>query len=737
MNMSKTLTKPSKSLALALLVSACSPAAPPPPPIVTPHPTKPEAAAAPAPQPESRKMGYPESRAEAVVEQLYGVSVEDPYRWLEDAKADEVRKWMASQDAFARQRLHALPGRDALASRLRELFYVESVTAPHHRGKRYFYTRTHPDKEKAIVYWREGENAEKVLLDPNTMSADGTVSLGVWVPSWDGKKVAYALRANNSDEATLHLMEVATGKVSDTDTIDGAKYAQPSWTPSGDGFYYTWLPSDPSIAVAERPGYAEVRFHSLGSDPKQDPVIHEKTGDAETFIGADLSRDGHWLFLYIQHGWNSTDVYFRDERKHEKDWRKLAVGLPAQFSVEAWRDRFYVHTNDGAPRWRIYKVDPSRAERDKWKEIIPEDKEAVLDGFSIVGGELALVYSRNAASALEVRTLDGKKVRDVQLPGIGAASHFVGNPDEDAAWFAFASFTQPLEIYQTSVKTGKTSLWAEVKLPIDPTPYTVDQVWYPSRDGTKVSMFIVHRKDMPLDGSTPFILTGYGGFNVSMKPSFYGSLYPWLEAGGGFALPNLRGGGEYGEDWHKAGKGEHKQNVFDDFIAAAEYLIHNRYTTAEKLAIRGGSNGGLLVGAAMTQRPDLFRVVICQVPLLDMIRFHKFGSGKTWVPEYGSAEDEKEFKTLYAYSPYHHVSAQAYPAVLMMSADADDRVDPMHARKMVALLQARSTSERPIWLRIEQHAGHGGADLVKQAVDSGADSLAFIMSQLGMAPRAR
>jgi prolyl oligopeptidase len=681
-------------------------------------------------------MPYPPTRADEIQETLFGAVVADPYRWLEDAGRDDVKAWMAAQDQLTRAHLGKLPGRDRLAKRFRELLYVDSISAPLRRGTRYFYTRTHADKEKAIVYWREGADGEEhVLLDPNTMSQDGTVSLGTWVPSYDGKRVAYALKANNSDEATLHLIDVASGKESPIDVIEGAKYAQPSWTPSGDGYFYTWLPPvGGAVTVAERPGHAEIRFHKIGADPKTDARVHDKTGNPQTFLSVEGSRDGHWLFVYVSHGWNSTDIYYRDQRVKDPTWQPFAVGLPSQFEVTAWRDRFYVRTNDGAPRWRVYVADPKRPARADWKEIVPQS-DAVLDGVQIVGEHLALTYLRNAASELEVRTLDGTPVRKVALPGIGTTGGMVGNPADDEAYFTFMSFTVPHEVYRTSVKSGATTLWAEVKVPIDPAPYTVEQVWYPSKDGTQISMFIVRRKDMPKDGSTPFLLGGYGGFNVSLTPMFYGGRYPWLEAGGGFAIPNLRGGGEYGEDWHKAGMLERKQNVFDDFIAAAQFLIDAGYTRPDRLAIRGGSNGGLLMGAAVTQRPDLFRAVLCEVPLLDMVRYHKFGSGKTWVPEYGSADDEAGFKTLFAYSPYHHVKHAAYPSLLMMSADSDDRVDPMHARKMTAALQAQSTGAHPILLRIERHAGHGGADLVKQLVEQATDSYAFLMSELGMTPR--
>jgi prolyl oligopeptidase len=678
----------------------------------------------------------PSTRAESVRDTLFGTEVLDPYRWLEDEKSTEVQAWMTEQDAFARKVLSALPGRDALASRLRALYYVDSISPPVRRGTRTFYARTLATQEKAITYWREGRDGEEhVLIDPNTLSTDGSVSLGVWVPSWDGLKVAYALKANNSDEATLYVRDVASGEVSRIDVIEGAKYAHPSWTPDSDGFYYTLLPNPPDVAVADRPGLAEVRYHRLGTDPKQDELIHEATGNPQSFIGGGVSRDGHWLFIYIQHGWSSTDVYFRDTRLPSREWKTLVAGTSSQYAVSTHQDRFYVHTNEDAPRYRLLLADPSQPERANWKELVAESPTDVLESVNIVGGRMSLDYLHQASSRIEVRSLEGEKLRDVELPGLGSSSNLIGEPDDDEAYYTFTSFTQPYQIFRTSVNRGETSLWAEVKLPLDPSPYTAEQVWFASKDGTKVSMFVVRRKDMPKDASTPFLLYGYGGFNVGMLPGFSSGLFPWLEAGGGYAVANLRGGNEYGEAWHQAGMGEHKQNVFDDFIAAAEFLIRERYTQPAKLAIRGGSNGGLLVGAAMTQRPELFRAVVCQVPLLDMVRYHLFGSGKTWVPEYGSAESENGFRTLHAYSPYHRVKqGTRYPAMLMLSADHDDRVDPMHARKFTAAIQAATSSEEfPVLLRIEKQAGHGGADLVKQAVENSADTWAFLMNELGLA----
>ena len=676
-------------------------------------------------------MAYPATRSESVVDTLHGVEVADPYRWLEDEKSSEVQAWMKAQDAFAREHLGRLPGRDALARRFAELYYFDAVSPPAVRGNRFFFSRKHKDKEKSVVYWREGEQGpEKVLLDPNTWSPDGTVSLGTWAPSWDGKKVAFARRPNAADEAILHVLDVDTGTWSEVDVIEGAKYASVNWTPDGSAFYYEWLPTDPSIPVSERPGYTEFRLHRLGTDPKTDTVIHPRTGDPKTFLNGELSRDGKYLFIYVIRGWSENDVYWK--RVGEKDFRLLAKGQGAKYGVLTWQDQFYIVTDEGAPRQRVFKTSPDTPERAAWRELVPEDPKGTLEGVNLVGGHLALNYLKDVVNELRVVTLEGQPVRTVELPGVGAASSLLGREDRDDAYFIFDALTSPPQVYKTSVSTGKTALWARVELPLQPERFTVRQVFYPSRDGTQVPLFLVHRTDLKRDGSNPTLLNGYGGFNVSMQPSFRASIYPWLEAGGVYALVALRGGGEYGKEWHEAGRLHRKQNVFDDFHAAAEYLVREGYTRPEKLAITGGSNGGLLVGAAMTQRPELYGAVVCAVPLLDMVRYHLFGSGRTWIPEYGTAEKAEDFPVLHAYSPYHHVRAGVrYPPLLMLSADHDDRVDPMHARKFVAAVQAASPSTLSL-LRIEANAGHGGADQVAKAIESSTDTYAFLFEVLGV-----
>jgi prolyl oligopeptidase len=677
----------------------------------------------------------PVAKVVDAMDELHGTKVADPYRWLEDVKSAETQAWMNAQDAAARARLARLPGRDALAKRFRALYYVDSVSPPVRRAGRFFYVRTHADREKGIVYWREGEDGpEKALIDPNGWSEDGTVSLGRWVPSWDGKRIAYQRKENAADEATLYVLEVDTGAVSKTDVIAGGKYAEPSWTPDSKAFYYEWLPTDAAIPVKERPGYCELRKHVLGTDPRSDAVVYPRTGDPKTFLGGGVSRDGRFELVYVQRGWNENDVWIKELGK-DAAFRLLVAGRDATYGAEFWGDSVYVLTNEGAPRSRLFKAPADRPERANWREIVAEDPEATLEDARIIGGRLVLTYLRSAASELRVTDLDGKPATGLELPGIGVVSGVYGNPDEPEAYYAYSSFTTPQQVYAARVDSGATRLWARVALPIDPSPYVVEQVRYPSKDGTLVSMFLVHRRDAPRDGSNPVLLYGYGGFNVSLGPNFRSSIYPWLEAGGVYAVPNLRGGGEYGKAWHDAGKGAFKQNVFDDFAAAAEYLVRENWTRPGRLAIYGGSNGGLLVGAAMTQHPELYGAVVCAVPLLDMVRYHLFGSGQTWIPEYGSADDATQFRTLLAYSPYHRVVEGArYPPLLMLSADNDDRVDPLHARKFVARVQAAGA---PVaLLRVEKNAGHGGADQVKKAIEASSDLYAFLFATLGVPPPA-
>ena len=686
---------------------------------------------------------YPETKRKETVEERFGQKVRDPYRWLEPNDDEAVQKWMETQNEFTRNHLDGLKYRDRLKNRYEELYYIESISAPTRRGGRMFYARQHPDKEKDVYYWREADapaDQEQVLLDPNAMGEEKNVSVGVVSPSWNGKKVAYTLKENNADAATLYIKDVDSDEVSDVDVIEGAKWADPSWTPDNTGFYYTHYPTDPSIPKAKRPGKADVRYHELGTKPSEDEIVREPTGDPRTFQGVEISRDGRWLVGYVAHGWDRSDVYYKDLESESPEWKTLIEGEDHKYWVSVWKDHFYIKTDEKAPKYRVMKVPAEQPKRENWTEIVPQQEDAVLKWIQIVGGHLVTTYLKNAHSVLKVHELDGSPVRTVELPGTGTTYGMTGEPDRDEAYFTYQSFTSPKRIYKTSIEKGGTELWSKEELPVETDDFEVEQVWYESKDGTKVSMFIVHKKAMEKDGSAPFLLYGYGGFDVSLTPHFRESAIPWLEAGGGYAIPNLRGGGEYGDEWHEAGKLAKKQNTFDDFIAAAEYLVEEDYTTSERLAIEGASNGGLLVSTVTTQRPELFGAVLCGVPLTDMVRYAKFGPAKIWIHEYGDPSKKEHFKFLYEYSPYHHVEkGTEYPAFMMLSSAKDDRVHPMHARKFTAALQWATTGDDPILFRLERKAGHGGADMIKRRVSEATDKFTFLMDEFGvsMAPEDR
>jgi prolyl oligopeptidase len=692
---------------------------------------------------EDETLAYPNTRRQDVVIEKFGHTVPDPYRWLEDGEDEQVRSWMRKQDDVARSYLQDLPTRSYLESRFKELFYVEEMSAPKPRGEFLFYERRAPQQEKDVFYWtRRGSDEEHVLLDPNEMGGEETnVSVDQVYPSRDGKYVAYKVRENNADASTLHVMETTSGQRREVDTIPNTKYAFPSWTPDNDGFYYTYLPKGPDISTDQRPGYAEVRYHKLGRDYDADPVIRPKTGDPTTFQYVYVSEDGEWLVHMIQYGWNSADVYLKKRGVADAQWLTLTEGTEASYQVNVWDGSLIIQTDREASNRRVMRLStdvlaetPDEAPPfDKWKTLVPEREEAVLEQTRIIGGHLVLNYLEKATSRVRIHDFDGSHVRDLSLPELGTVSSVHGEPESRTIYYEYQSFTRPPQAWETTVDEPTRKLWGEVEVPADLDDISVNQATYTSKDGTEVTMFIVHKKGLDKDGAQPAMLWGYGGFNVSITPGFRRSILPWLEAGGVFAVPNLRGGGAYGESWHEAGMRENKQNVFDDFVAAAEYLVDEGYTSSDRLAIRGGSNGGLLVGAAMTQRPDLFSAVICSVPLLDMLRYHLVGSGRTWMEEYGNPDEESAFNYLLEYSPYHNVESDVdYPPLLLLSADSDDRVAPMHARKFAAAVQHANPDGEPALLRVEQNAGHTGADMVKKWVQEAASSWAFVAEETGV-----
>jgi prolyl oligopeptidase len=670
----------------------------------------------------------PETRVDSTVDRLHGLDVPDPYRWLEDQQAPETRAWIDAQNAYTEAVIGPLPGRDQIRRRLTELIKIDSITSPFVRGGRYFYSRRRADQDLFVLYMRDGRaGAEQVLVDPHALSADHTTSVGFQDVSLDGKVLAYGVRAGGEDEVTMKLMEIDARKDLG-DSLPRARYSGISLTSDATALYYS----------KQTPAGPRVFHHRIGSDPASDRQIFGDGYGPEKIIGVGLSDDRRYLVVTVFHGAaaRKNELYFADLTKGDA-LTPIVTDIDATFTGPIGGSILYMRTNWNAPNGRVIAVDLTRPSREQWKEIVPESK-AVLNSLSTVGGRLFASYLENVQTRVTAFTREGKLAGELRMPGIGVTSNVSGDWDRAEGFFSFSSFATPTTIYRYDVPTGKYDVWARLNVPIDGDAIEVKQVWYPSKDGTRVPMFVAHRKGLKLDGSSPALLTGYGGFNSSSLPGFSSRAAFWMENGGVYALPNLRGGGEFGESWHQAGMLERKQNVFDDFIAAAEWLVKNGYTSPSRLVISGGSNGGLLVGAALTQRPDLFRAVVCSYPLLDMVRYHKFLVAGYWVPEYGSSDDAAQLEFLNAYSPYHRVKKGVkYPAVLFITGDGDTRVAPLHARKMAALLQASTGSDpaaRPIVLRYDTKAGHSGGLPITRQIEDLTNEMRFLFWQVGVKP---
>jgi len=670
---------------------------------------------------EVTQLQPPKTRTDDVKERIAGVEIADPYRWLEDQQSPETRAWVNAQNKYTRVYLDVWPGRAALKRRLTELMKVEVINAPVELNGRYFFKRRAADQDQGVLYMRVGaEGKDEVLVDPNPLSPDKNTSVDLRDICRDGTLLAYSLRNGGEDQTKVHFLDVS-GRTERPDRMPRRLYFNFSIKPDKSGVYYTW-------ATPEGP---RLSYHAMGSDPAKDREILGKGYGPDKIIGSDLSEDGHYLTIHVFYGSAAerTEVYFQDLQSNGPI-QPLVNDIPARFLGEVGGDHIFLQTNWKAPNGRIFEADLRNPARDKWREIVPES-DAAIESFTLAGGKLFVKYIRNASSQVKVFDASGAHVRDIELPAIGSIDQFNGRWTSKEAFYEFTSFPTPRRIYRYDTDTGKQSVWAEVRVPIHGERLEVKQVWYTSKDKTRIPMFLMYRKGTKLDGDNPTLLTGYGGFNISITPHFSASAALWADQGGVFAEPNLRGGGEFGEAWHRAGMFAHKQNVFDDFIAAAQWLIDNHYTQPSRLAIEGGSNGGLLVGAALTQRPDLFQAVVCAYPLLDMLRYQKFFVAKYWVSEYGSADDPTQFTYIYAYSPYQHVKpGTKYPAVLFVTGDGDTRVAPLHARKMTALLQADTGSDRPVLLRYDTEAGHSAGVSITKSIDETVDSLGFLFWQL-------
>ncbi len=666
---------------------------------------------------------YPKTRMDNVTETIHGVTITDPYRWLENQDAPETRAWLKEQIDYTNSMLGARPERELIKARLEKLFKIDTQGVPTERGGRYFFSKRRADQNQAVIYLRKGlASADEVLLDANTASADNTTSYSLLDISQDGKMILYGVRQGGKDEIVVKAMEVDTRKDL-PDSLTESRYFGISLKHDKSGFYY-------SNFGKEGP---RVFYHQMGTDSKQDAKIFGDGYGQGYIIGAGLSEDGRYLQVIVFYGsaGDKVEVWVQNIAEGGK-LKPIIKDLVGNFAPAIVDDKMYIQTNWQAPNYRLLEIDLQKPEQNNWKTIVPEQK-SVMNNYSLVGGKLFVEYLENVSSRLQLHEASGKFIKEIKLPTIGSASGMAGEWAKSEAFYTFTSFAQPTTIYRYDVASGKQTVFAQIKVPINSAMIEVKQVWFNSKDSTRVPMFLVYKKGLKLDGNNPVYLTGYGGFNVSLSPSFSALAAYWAEMGGVYAVPNLRGGSEFGEKWHKAGMLANKQNTFDDFIAAAEWLIANKYTSTSKLAIAGGSNGGLLVGAAMTQRPELFQAVICAVPLLDMMRYQNFLVAKFWVPEYGSSEDPEQFKYILKYSPYHNVKKGAkYPAVMFTTGDSDTRVAPLHARKMAALMQASTGSDRPILLHYDVKAGHSAGLPVSKQIDDSADNLTFLFWQLGM-----
>ena len=679
--------------------------------------------------------GPPKSEPRPLTEEIHGTKITDPYRWLEDGNSAETQKWVAEEMAYTRSVLDPLPGRGEIRKRLTELLGTGDIGVPKIGGKYFFYTRRDGLQNQPVLYVREGiDGKDRALVDVNSLASDGTISLDWFFPAEHGKYFAYGTSANGSEMSTLHIIETRTGKVL-PDTIEHTRAASIAWMPDNSGFYYTRYPKKGDVPEGQERYNRHVFFHELGVDPEKDQLIFGEGRDSDDWPSVSLDNDGRMLLISVAQGWSKSELFLMDLKKGTPPTR-ITTGKNFLYSASVYNGRVYIVTNEDAPRYRMFVTEAGEYDRDDWKEIVPQTG-GILKAAPIYGGKIFAQYEQNASSQLKVFDLQGNLNGNIELPSVGTVFGVGGKWDREEIFYRFESFTVAPSIYRYDLETRSTSLWAKVDAPtVDASAYDVKQEWFHSKDGTRVPMFIVHKKGLKKDGHNPTLLTGYGGFNISLTPQFDRATFLWLEHGGVYAVANLRGGSEFGEDWHRAGMLDKKQNVFDDMIAAAEYLISEKYTHKDHLAIEGGSNGGLLMGAMITQRPDLFRAVVCRVPLLDMLRYQNFMIARRWIPEYGNPENPEQFNWLHAYSPYQHVkTGTEYPAVLFMTADSDSRVDPMHARKMTALMQSVASNgkskDRPILLRVEAKAGHGAGAPVSKQIEEGTDIFAFLMWQLG------
>ncbi len=681
---------------------------------------------------------YPPTPKADQIDDYHGTKVADPYRWLEDPDSEETKAWVEAQNQVTFGYLAEIPVREKIKQRLTQLWNYEKYGIPFKEGNRYFYFKNDGLQNQSVLYTLTSLDAEAtVLLDPNTLSEDGTVALSSLSISEDGKLMAYGLSISGSDWVEWKVRDVETGNDL-SDHLKWVKFSGASWTHDGQGFFYSRY-DEPNQAtkLEDINYYQKLYYHKLGTPQSEDILIYHRPDQKEWMFGAGVTEDGRYLIISVDRGTDPKNlVFYKDLTKPDSPVVELISEFEANFSfIDNDGDRFWFRTDLDSPRGRVIAIDTSNPpspplSNGGWQEVIPQADET-LEGVGLLNNQFVADYLKDARSSIKIFDLDGAFVREVELPGIGSAGGFGGKRYDTETFYTFTSFTTPATIYRYDLVSGETTLFRKPNVDFNPDEYETKQVFYSSKDGTQVPMFITHKKGLQLDGNNPTLLYGYGGFNVSLTPNFSVSRLVWMEMGGVYALANLRGGGEYGEEWHQAGTKLNKQNVFDDFIAAAEWLIDNQYTQPAKLAIAGGSNGGLLVGACMTQRPDLFGAALPAVGVMDMLRFHKFTIGWAWCSDYGSPENPEEFKALYAYSPLHNLKpGTAYPATMITTADHDDRVVPAHSFKFAATLQEAHAGEKPVLIRIETKAGHGAGKPTTKIIEELADEWAFLVRTL-------
>ncbi len=682
-----------------------------------------------------KPLTYPESHKVEQVDDYHGTKVPDPYRWLEDPDAEETKAWVEAQNQVTFSYLSEIPAREQIKQRLTKLWDYEKYSIPFKEGNRYFYYKNDGLQNQSVLYTLTALDAEpRVLLDPNGLSEDGTVALSGIAISEDGNLLAYGLSSSGSDWQEWKVRDIETGEDL-SDRLQWIKFSGASWTHDSQGFFYSRYDEPNEGTQFEDVNYYQKLFyHRLGTPQSEDVLIYHRPDQKEWGFSGGVTEDGKYLIISV---WRGTDpknlVFYKDLTDPNAEVVELISEFEAKFSfIDNEGSVFWFQTDLDAPRGRVIGIDTKNPGRDRWQEIIPQAAET-LEGVGLLNNQFVTDYLKDARTQIKIFDLSGSFVREVELPGIGSAGGFGGKRYDTETFYSFTGFTAPATIYRYDMVTGESTLFRQPNVDFNPAEYETKQVFYNSKDGTRVPMFITHKKGIKLDGNNPTYLYGYGGFNVSLTPSFSVSVLVWMELGGVYAVPNLRGGGEYGEEWHQAGMKQNKQNVFDDFIAAAEWLIDNQYTSREKLAIGGGSNGGLLVGACMIQRPDLFGAALPAVGVMDMLRFHKFTIGWAWCSEYGTPDNAEDFKTLYAYSPLHNLKpGTAYPATMITTADRDDRVVPAHSFKFAAALQAAHAGENPVVIRIETKAGHGAGKPTTKIIEEAADKWAFLVRSLDL-----